>query len=63
MKLNVVGNIIEVYDDYGKKAGSVVLSRHPRHRNKPYSDGKNWYESKELALLALITRKRINVKL
>lgn len=29
MKLNVIGDIIEVYDDYGKKAGTVVLSRHP----------------------------------
>lgn len=63
MKLNVVGDIIEVYDDYGKKAGSVCLSRHPRHRNKPYSDGKTWHKTKELALLSLITRKRLNVKL
>ncbi|MFX4310376.1 hypothetical protein F8O53_00240 [Enterobacter sp. 63] len=63
MRLNVIGDIIEVFDDYGKKAGSVVLSRHPRHRNKPYSDGKGWHTTKEQALLALITRKRLNVKL
>lgn len=63
MELKVEGDIILVFDDYGKKAGSVVLSRHPRHRNKPYSDGKGWYSTKEQALLALITRKRLNVKL
>lgn len=63
MRLNVIGDIIEVYDDHEKKAGSVVLSRHPRHRNKPYSDGKQWHSTKEEALIALIRRKRINVKL
>lgn len=63
MRLNVIGDIIEVYDDHEKKIGSVVLSRHPRHSNKPYSDGKKWHSKKEEALLALITRKRVNVKL
>lgn len=27
MRLNVTGDIIEVFDDHDKKAGSVVLSR------------------------------------
>ena len=63
MRLNVIGDIIEVFDQYDKKIGSVVLSRHPRHRNKPYSDGKTWFASKEEALLALLKRKRINIKL
>lgn len=60
MEIKVIGDIIEVYDSYGKKAGSVVLSRHPRHRNKPYSDGKAWFSTKEEALLSLIKRKRLS---
>ena len=62
MKMNVIGDIIEVYDDHEKKVGSVVLSRHPRHKTKPYSDGKTWFASKEEALLALLKRKRVNIK-
>ena len=63
MHLNVVGDIIEVFDDHGKKVGAVTLSRHPFHALKPYSDGREWHQTKEEALLSLIKRKRVNVKL
>lgn len=63
MRLNVIGDIIELFDDHDKKAGSVVLSRQPARRSKPYSDGKAWFSTKEEALLNLIKRKRLNVKI
>lgn len=63
MHLNVVGDIIEVFDDYGKKVGAVTLSRHPFHSLKPYSDGREWHQTKEAAIIALLKRKRVNVKL
>ena len=63
MRLEVNGDIISVFDDRDKKVGAVVLSRHPRHQNKPYSDGKTWYASRDEALLALLKRKRVNIKL
>lgn len=63
MRLEVNGDIISVFDDHDKKVGAVVLSRHPRHRSKPYSDGKTWYASRDEALLALLKRKRVNIKL
>ncbi|EBR9890581.1 hypothetical protein DS710_18900 [Salmonella enterica subsp. enterica serovar Kedougou] len=63
MRLNIIagGLITEVYDDHDKKVGSVSMSKQERHRNKPYTDGKQFYASFNEALLALRTRKKVNI--
>lgn len=57
------GLITEVYDDRTRKVGAVTMSKHPRHINKPFSDGKEWYRTHNEALLSLLKRKRVNIKL
>ncbi|CAD6002608.1 hypothetical protein FHD35_02445 [Escherichia coli] len=57
------GLITEVYDDRNCKVGAVTMSKHPRHVNKPFSDGKTWHSTYNEALLSLITRKRISINL
>ncbi|EDZ02025.1 hypothetical protein SeV_A1398 [Salmonella enterica subsp. enterica serovar Virchow str. SL491] len=37
------------------------MSKQERHRNKPYTDGKQFYASFNEALLALLTRKKVNI--
>ncbi|GAB1678065.1 hypothetical protein JNE12002_33020 [Escherichia coli] len=57
------GLITEVFDDHDRKVGAVTMSKHPRHINKPFSDGKTWHTTYNEALLSLLTRKRVNIKL
>lgn len=57
------GLITEVFDDHNRKVGAVTMSKHPRHINKPFSDGKKWHTTYNEALLSLLTRKRVNIKL
>lgn len=65
MRLNCIagGLITEVYDDHDKKVGAVTMSKHPRHSKKPYSDGKEWHTTYQEALLSLLKRKKVNIKL
>lgn len=65
MRLNCIagGLITEVYDDHNKKVGAVTMSKHPRHALCPFSDGKEWHSTYNEALLSLLKRKRINIKL
>ncbi len=57
------GLITEVFDDHDRKVGAVTMSKHPRHINKPFSDGNKWHTTYNEALLSLLTRKRVNIKL
>ncbi len=57
------GLITEVFDDHDRKVGAVTMSKQPRHINKPFSDGKKWHTTYNEALLSLLTRKRVNIKL
>ena len=57
------GLITEVFDDHDRKVGAVTMSKHPRHINKPFSDGNKWHTTYIEALLSLLTRKRVNIKL
>lgn len=57
------GLITEVFDDHDRKVVAVTMSKHPLHINKPFSDGKTWHTTYNEALLNLLTRKRVNIKL
>ncbi len=64
MRFHIIcgGLITEVYDDHEKKVGSVSMSKQQKHATKPFSDGKNFYPSFNEALIALLKRKRVNIR-
>lgn len=65
MRLNCIagGLITEVYDEHDKKVGAVTMSKHPHRALKPFSDGKEWHPTYQAALLSLLKRKKVNIKL
>lgn len=64
MRLNIIagGLITEVYDDHNKKVVSVSMSKEPKRRNKPYSCGTQFHATFNEALIALLKRKKVNIR-
>ncbi|MDA8518978.1 hypothetical protein [Citrobacter sp. Igbk 16] len=64
MRLNIIcgGLITEVFNEHEEKVGSVSMSKERRHQHKPFSDGKEFHETFNDALLALLKRKRVNIR-